>query len=112
MREGAKRTGGEARAQDGPPAAVAPHQHVQRVEAREQLSLLDIGTAGEAAGAEDVELEAAATEELETPGTDVAGQMFFLNQQDSPACPDCGSITVRNGACYRCYNCGNSMGCS
>jgi ribonucleoside-diphosphate reductase alpha chain len=31
---------------------------------------------------------------------------------DSPACDICGSITVRNGTCYKCYNCGNSMGCS
>jgi len=31
---------------------------------------------------------------------------------DAPACDVCGAITVRNGACYRCYNCGNSMGCS
>jgi ribonucleoside-diphosphate reductase alpha chain len=31
---------------------------------------------------------------------------------DAPACDICGSITVRNGACYRCFNCGNSMGCS
>jgi ribonucleoside-diphosphate reductase alpha chain len=33
-------------------------------------------------------------------------------QDDAPACDVCGSICVRNGACYRCYNCGNSMGCS
>ena len=33
-------------------------------------------------------------------------------QEDAPACDECGSITVRNGSCYRCYNCGNSMGCS
>jgi ribonucleoside-diphosphate reductase alpha chain len=31
---------------------------------------------------------------------------------DAPACDACGSITVRNGTCYRCLNCGNSMGCS
>ena len=31
---------------------------------------------------------------------------------DAPACDQCGSITVRNGTCYRCLNCGNSMGCS
>jgi ribonucleoside-diphosphate reductase alpha chain len=31
---------------------------------------------------------------------------------DAPACDVCGSITVRNGTCYRCSNCGNSMGCS
>jgi ribonucleoside-diphosphate reductase alpha chain len=32
--------------------------------------------------------------------------------QDAPACDTCGAITVRNGACYKCLNCGNSMGCS
>ena len=31
---------------------------------------------------------------------------------DAPLCETCGHITVRNGSCYRCLNCGNSMGCS
>jgi ribonucleoside-diphosphate reductase alpha chain len=31
---------------------------------------------------------------------------------DAPACNQCGHITVRNAACYKCLNCGNSMGCS
>ncbi len=30
---------------------------------------------------------------------------------DAPVCT-CGSITVRNGSCYKCLNCGNSLGCS
>lgn len=33
-------------------------------------------------------------------------------QADAPACDVCGTITVRNGTCYKCLNCGNSMGCS
>ncbi len=33
-------------------------------------------------------------------------------QVDAPACDGCGSITVRNGNCYLCHNCGASMGCS
>ncbi len=33
-------------------------------------------------------------------------------QQDAPACPKCGHVTVRNGACYKCLNCGESLGCS
>ena len=33
-------------------------------------------------------------------------------QDDAPVCDICGSITVRNGTCYKCFNCGNSMGCS
>jgi len=31
---------------------------------------------------------------------------------DAPPCDSCGNITVRNGSCYRCLSCGNSMGCS
>ncbi len=33
-------------------------------------------------------------------------------QVDAPSCDNCGAITVRNGNCYLCHNCGNSMGCS
>lgn len=31
---------------------------------------------------------------------------------DAPMCSTCGHVTVRNGSCYRCLNCGTSMGCS
>ena len=31
---------------------------------------------------------------------------------DAPFCDVCGHITVRNGSCYKCMNCGSSMGCS
>ncbi|MCO5218855.1 MAG: adenosylcobalamin-dependent ribonucleoside-diphosphate reductase [Thermomicrobiales bacterium] len=31
---------------------------------------------------------------------------------DAPFCDICGHVTVRNGACYKCLNCGNSLGCS
>jgi len=33
-------------------------------------------------------------------------------QQDAPTCPNCGNVVVRNGACYKCLNCGESLGCS
>lgn len=39
-------------------------------------------------------------------------EQFEHFQDDAPACDICGSITVRNGTCYKCFNCGNSMGCS
>jgi ribonucleoside-diphosphate reductase alpha chain len=44
------------------------------------------------------------------------GSMSALDAQleemmgDAPVCDGCGHITVRNGACYKCLNCGNSMG--
>ncbi len=33
-------------------------------------------------------------------------------QSDAPTCPNCGHVAVRNGACYKCLNCGESLGCS
>jgi ribonucleoside-diphosphate reductase alpha chain len=37
---------------------------------------------------------------------------MIANQQDAPTCPNCGNVVVRNGACYKCLNCGESLGCS
>ena len=42
----------------------------------------------------------------------IRSQQFASFQTDAPACDNCGAITVRNGNCYLCHNCGNSMGCS
>ena len=39
-------------------------------------------------------------------------EQFASFQLDAPSCDNCGAITVRNGNCYLCHNCGNSMGCS
>ncbi len=36
----------------------------------------------------------------------------FVNQADAPSCMDCGAIMIRNGACYKCANCGSTSGCS
>ena len=54
---------------------------------------------------------------LETPskkleeGTDALTSMID-NQSDAPLCDTCGSMMVRNAACYKCLNCGNTSGCS
>jgi ribonucleoside-diphosphate reductase alpha chain len=39
-------------------------------------------------------------------------RVAFLYQQDAPSCHECGAIMVRNGACYKCLNCGSTSGCS
>ena len=36
----------------------------------------------------------------------------FVTQSDAPPCPECGTIMVRNAACYKCLNCGSTSGCS
>ena len=53
----------------------------------------------------------AATNRLSTPVQRISKQ-FSDYQADAPACDVCGAITVRNGNCYKCYNCGSSLGCS
>ena len=50
--------------------------------------------------------------EIAGDGPHVRSQQFAKFQTDAPACDNCGAITVRNGNCYLCHNCGNSMGCS
>jgi ribonucleoside-diphosphate reductase alpha chain len=44
--------------------------------------------------------------------SDPLSQQGTEMQADAPACDVCGSITVRSGTCYKCMNCGSSMGCS
>jgi ribonucleoside-diphosphate reductase alpha chain len=39
-------------------------------------------------------------------------EAVFTTQADAPPCTSCGSIMVRSGACYKCFNCGSTSGCS
>ena len=45
-------------------------------------------------------------------GIDAVNAAAKNMQSDAPACNTCGHITIRSGTCYKCLNCGNSMGCS
>lgn len=58
-----------------------------------------------------VESTASIMKSLTEPGDGVQEHMRSM-QSDSPACDNCGHITVRSGTCYKCLNCGNSLGCS
>ncbi len=55
---------------------------------------------------------AAMAETLEHGGGSTLDAHLDAMMGDAPVCDVCGHITVRNGACYKCLNCGNSMGCS
>jgi ribonucleoside-diphosphate reductase alpha chain len=48
----------------------------------------------------------------EGAGLDAVNTAAKNMQSDAPACNVCGHITLRSGTCYKCLNCGNSMGCS
>ncbi len=46
------------------------------------------------------------------PTLEFKEKAIFQSQADAPSCTECGSIMVRNGSCYRCYDCGSTSGCS
>ncbi len=46
------------------------------------------------------------------PGTVASSTSASKFSGDTPMCDHCGHITIRNGTCFKCLNCGNSMGCS
>ena len=76
---------------------TASQEDLDHVEAVAQTSSLPIVTIAPAPAVENRESQ--------------QGQ-FAHFQSDAPACDNCGALTVRCGTCYRCFNCGNSMGCS
>ena len=57
-------------------------------------------------------LEAPSAQARKDAGASALDQQLDAMMGDAPVCDVCGHITVRNGACYKCLNCGNSMGCS
>jgi len=59
----------------------------------------------------DTDLQTLRKGTMET-GHSTRSEQFAHFQSDAPACDGCGAITVRNGNCYLCHNCGQSMGCS
>jgi len=58
------------------------------------------------------EVEAVDTTEATSNSVTTVQEVLGDMMGDAPACPDCGHITIRNGSCYKCLNCGNSLGCS
>jgi ribonucleoside-diphosphate reductase alpha chain len=75
-----------------PPIDTSPLPHTREALARSAAMSETLGDAGSGSSPLDAQLD---------------GMMG-----DAPVCDVCGHITVRNGACYKCLNCGNSMGCS
>ena len=82
-----------------------------------QLTFVEVrapekGTAGVVAAAAEPAQAVSALDVSKPVQPKRVDQQFEHFMDDAPACDICGSITVRNGACYKCFNCGNSMGCS
>jgi ribonucleoside-diphosphate reductase alpha chain len=80
-------------------------------EAQQEVGVVSRNDEHPAAGANKVVSLSAQTPRGGAPVTSISG-VTSLYQQDAPACPDCGAIMIRSGACYKCLNCGAVSGCS
>ncbi len=61
---------------------------------------------------EDLPIKEVQLSESGNSGLGNADSFMRTLQSDAPSCNVCGHITVRSGTCYKCLNCGNSLGCS
>jgi ribonucleoside-diphosphate reductase alpha chain len=125
-KSGPKPQGGRRKAEGGETATLAPSQPTSSIQhptsksnghtnghsnghANGHGSAPGAGPAGDINAA----LLARAGILLKDHGPNTARSEQFADfQSDAPACDNCGAITVRNGNCYLCHNCGSSMGCS
>ena len=64
------------------------------------------------AGYNTIEIKSRKNIEPEMTQLEEREKTVFQSQADAPNCPECGSIMVRNGNCYKCIECGTTSGCS
>ncbi len=53
-----------------------------------------------------------ATQEQASGADAINERKLMGTSADAPVCKSCGNITLRNGTCYMCPNCGTTTGCS
>ncbi len=84
------------------------------VEERDRLGIIRRDSDGEpvSAGQTAPQVSSAATPSVGGEPVALGIPGAFVNQEDAPTCSECGSLMVRNGACYKCHNCGATSGCS
>jgi ribonucleoside-diphosphate reductase alpha chain len=92
---------------------------VQETESVEMITKAETAPVTKAETAPVTKAETAPVTKAETAPVEQAENSVATVQEvlgdmmgDAPACNECGHITIRNGSCYKCLNCGNSLGCS
>jgi len=82
---------------------------LQQAEARHvNKPVVELPVAG---GGDGESVERAAAHSHSHDGSAISHSVAHF-MEDAPTCPTCGNVTVRNGACFKCLNCGESLGCS
>jgi ribonucleoside-diphosphate reductase alpha chain len=102
-------------AEDGAPAAAAalpPGAAPAAGSSRASAAMVETKALGPATGTNGAAAHAEGANGAANGTNGASSAGAFTRETDAPPCPTCGSITVRNGACYKCVNCGSTTGCS
>lgn len=93
---------------------VAPEDMAQHEKATHELSTETIGDFPVSERVINKNPEKTASESTKKSNYKIDAQSASNNSLmgDAPPCPNCGHTTIRNGTCYKCLNCGESLGCS
>jgi ribonucleoside-diphosphate reductase alpha chain len=83
---------------------------IQFLPKEEQPSISAVGNGNDLAISADTDAAGAAT--AQAAAAQARDRDVYVRQADAPPCHECGSIMIRNGACYACVNCGSTSGCS
>lgn len=95
---------GEKGENQSPPTAQEPSEpYVARATKESTNAPVSVGKA---------EVQPAGGEQAEVNSFSAVNNSLSEMMGDAPSCDVCGHITIRNGTCYKCLNCGNSLGCS
>jgi len=96
----------------GTATEMSPAVRAAAVLDRSRLSMHDTGHASHGHGGHGVEVKAQSRVQSGETALSATLSVAMESMGDAPACDTCGTITVRSGTCYKCLNCGASMGCS
>jgi ribonucleoside-diphosphate reductase alpha chain len=82
------------------------------VEGTEELSNVRITALGAKPTSNDVVPQMATAAAGGAAMSELDKKKLMGTSADAPVCRSCGNITLRNGTCYMCPNCGTTTGCS
>lgn len=94
------------------PKTTQFHENTVKGKITEAIMKEATGTVAPVALPKTTETPAASTASLQNAASSVLSEQLKNMMGDAPLCNTCGHVTVRNATCYKCLNCGNSMGCS
>ncbi len=95
-----------------PPKGIQKNKFETLARSHSSQEVMPLEKVAVAPVSKNIEVQTTLIEEVKAGPVNASDAALGEMMGDAPACPTCGHITVRNGACYKCLNCGDSLGCS